>query len=236
MKTQKQLMIASVLALGLFVGGCREAGMTADRETAEVPAGTQLHVRLDQNIGASVTGDQERWFRSGDTFQGTLEQDLVAHGVTIAPAGTPVKGRFTDNVDVAGREGWTGDTGVTREGDGTITTDREGRITTDRDRDTGVVGRDDRAGTTYDRDRDRIGMELTAIVLHGEDYNIDTHAVPLPPGISAAMSEDRGTNGQTQEQRDRAAQQAAQSLAGQQFVFTLEDNTDLPATGHMRTE
>jgi hypothetical protein len=235
MKTQKQLMIASVLALGLFVGGCREAGMTADRDTAEVAAGTQLHVRLDPNIGASVTGDQQRWFRSGDTFQGTLEQDLMAHGVTVAPAGTPVKGRFTDNVDVAGRDRM-GDTGIaTRDRDGAITTDREGAITTDRDRDTGVVGRDDRAGT-YDADHDRIGMELTAIVLHGEDHNIDTHAVPLPPGVSASMSQDRGVTGTNGDQEQRAAQQAAQSLAGQQFVFTLENDTELPATGHMRTE
>jgi hypothetical protein len=53
-----------------------------------VPAGTLLLVRLDSTISSDSAA-------AGQRFSCKLESDLVANGVVVAPAGTPVYGRVT---------------------------------------------------------------------------------------------------------------------------------------------
>jgi hypothetical protein len=53
-----------------------------------VPAGTLLLVRLDSTISSDSAA-------AGQRFSCKLEADLVANGVVVAPAGTPVYGRVT---------------------------------------------------------------------------------------------------------------------------------------------
>jgi hypothetical protein len=63
-----------------------------------LPSGTTLDVRLDQEIGTTVS-------KVGDTFSGTVESGIVAtNGQTVVPAGSKVYGRVTglDNSDHAG--------------------------------------------------------------------------------------------------------------------------------------
>src|SRR5574340_457409 len=51
-----------------------------------VPAGTQLQVRIIENLDSSKT-------RTGEVFHGTLEQAVVANGRTVFPRGADVTGK-----------------------------------------------------------------------------------------------------------------------------------------------
>jgi hypothetical protein len=57
--------------------------------TAEVPAGTTLQVRLEQPLSSKNN-------QSGQTFETTLEDDLVVDGQLVAPAGSRLMGTVVD--------------------------------------------------------------------------------------------------------------------------------------------
>jgi hypothetical protein len=54
-----------------------------------IPAGTQVHVRLDQNLDT-------RRDRAGEGFEATLESPLTAQGRVVAPKGTRFHGRVLE--------------------------------------------------------------------------------------------------------------------------------------------
>jgi len=54
-----------------------------------IPAGTTVSVRLGQSISSDKA-------RSGDTWAGTLRNDIVVEGRVVARRGDPVKGRVVD--------------------------------------------------------------------------------------------------------------------------------------------
>jgi len=56
--------------------------------SAAIPVGTKVTVRLGQAISSETA-------HTGDTWQGTLANDVVVNGQTIARAGDPVKGKVT---------------------------------------------------------------------------------------------------------------------------------------------
>lgn len=64
-------------------------------ETVTLPAGTVLHVRLNQSLSSKEN-------ENGDTFSGTLDEPLVANGFVIAERGARVDGRVIA-ADQAGR-------------------------------------------------------------------------------------------------------------------------------------
>jgi hypothetical protein len=55
---------------------------------AEIPAGTRITVRIGHELNSGTS-------TSGETFEGSLAQDVVVNGKTIARSGAPVKGRVT---------------------------------------------------------------------------------------------------------------------------------------------
>lgn len=235
MKSPKKLMAFSVMALALVLPACSESGMRADQEEAQVPAGTQLYVRVNQNM---PSGDQG--WKSGDEFQGTLARALEVNGRVIAPEGTIVKGELTSNLGVAGAAGRMGEavTGESATGDtaGRDNTDTSGaRSGADTRADRDVTG--DPTMSAGQMDRDRLGMELKKIVLNGEEYDIDTQAVAVPGMAGHAGSTAPGQPGTRSggQEADEESMAKAQ-IAGQEFVFTLEDNVDLPSTTNMTTE
>jgi len=229
MKTPKRLMTYTVMAFALFLAGCGESGMRADQEEAEIPAGTQLYVRVNQNMPA---GDQG--WKSGDEFQGTLARALQVNGQVIAPEGTIVKGELTNNLDMPGiaDENRTGDA---RTGDATGDTAARDTTPGRDDADRSVTG--DPTISAGQMDRDRMGLELNKIVLNGEEYDIDTHAVPIP-GMAGVQgdSDTAAPANRTNRDADDKESMAKMQIAGQEFVFTLEDKVDLPSTTNMKTE
>src|SRR5207253_1093993 len=62
---------------------------------AEIPAGTQLKVRVGQTISSEKA-------RSGDNWDGTLAEDLSIDGNVIAKRGDPVQGKVV-NAKSSGR-------------------------------------------------------------------------------------------------------------------------------------
>jgi hypothetical protein len=60
----------------------------AAAQTAPVPAGTALMVKLDTTLATFSN-------RAGDPFRGTLTQPVVIDGKTVIPAGATVEGRVT---------------------------------------------------------------------------------------------------------------------------------------------
>jgi hypothetical protein len=60
----------------------------AAAQTAPVPAGTALMVKLDTTLATFSN-------RAGDPFRGTLTQPVVMDGKTVIPAGATVEGRVT---------------------------------------------------------------------------------------------------------------------------------------------
>ncbi len=206
MKSPKKLMTFTAMAFALLLPACSESRMRADQEQAEVPAGTQLYVRVNQNAS-----DNQMGWKSGDEFQGTLARPLQVSGRVIATEGTIVKGELTNKLDY--------DTTGTTAGSRTPMGDTRARDNR------GVTG--DPTMSAGRMEHDRLGLELKKIVLNGEEYDIDTHTVPVP-GMMASQNEDK----------DKADKEsiAKAHIAGQEFVFTLADKVDLPATTNMKTE
>ena len=54
-----------------------------------IPAGTNVSIRLGQTISSDKA-------RSGDSFSGTLHQDVVSNGQVIARRGDPVQGKVVE--------------------------------------------------------------------------------------------------------------------------------------------
>jgi hypothetical protein len=55
----------------------------------EIPAGTRLRVRLDQDLGSKIS-------QSGDTFGATLADSVTVNGVTVIPRGARAQGTVID--------------------------------------------------------------------------------------------------------------------------------------------
>ncbi len=68
------------------------ATMVAAQNTAPVPAGTALMVRLDTTLATFSN-------RVGDPFRGSITQPIVIDGKTLIPAGATVEGRVTKVVE-----------------------------------------------------------------------------------------------------------------------------------------
>jgi hypothetical protein len=210
--TIKQTMTIGVMAFGLLFAGCAESGMEANQDSAQIPAGTQLHVRVNQSSSGSP-------YKAGDEFHGTLERALEVNGQTIAPVGTIVRGEYTNDLGSrgtdAGMSGVAGDSG-----DPTIASrdkaDREGDTAsgTEADRRAGETG----TMTGERSDHDQIGVELAKLVINGEEYDIDTEPVPIHgAGSYSSGPEGVGTESGT-----------ASSAMSPTMVFTLSENVELP--------
>jgi hypothetical protein len=57
---------------------------------AEIPSGTRVTVRIGQELSSGKS-------TAGQTFDGTLAQDLVVNGKTVARSGAPVRGKVTSS-------------------------------------------------------------------------------------------------------------------------------------------
>ncbi len=84
MKTRRSLMIAVMLAI---------ASLTAF--TARIPQGTQISVQTTNSLDSGIA-------RTGQSWTGSLAQDLVVNGSTVARAGDSVNG-IVSNAKDSGR-------------------------------------------------------------------------------------------------------------------------------------
>jgi hypothetical protein len=57
--------------------------------TVDLPTGTSLRVRLDQDLGSRIS-------RAGDSFSATIADDVLVNGQTIIPKGARADGTVTD--------------------------------------------------------------------------------------------------------------------------------------------
>jgi hypothetical protein len=111
MKNKKSIatvvVIAAVAVLSYALIGGQNEGVSANEkskesesffsrlvsplttETATVPAGTQIQVRLEQGISTEKNS-------SGDQFRASLDNPLTVDGKTVAPAGSQVVGELSD--------------------------------------------------------------------------------------------------------------------------------------------
>lgn len=62
---------------------------------SNIPAGTQVTIRMGQTVDSEKS-------KSGDSFDGTLNADVVVNGKVVAKRGDPVKGRVS-NAHASGR-------------------------------------------------------------------------------------------------------------------------------------
>ena len=83
MMSPRTLRIGVPAILSVFL-----LAMTVSAATPSIPGGTRVTVRLNQAISSESA-------RTGDTFDGTLANDVVVGGKTLAKAGDPVAGRVT---------------------------------------------------------------------------------------------------------------------------------------------
>ena len=58
-------------------------------EVLELPMGTSIRVRLDQDLGSKISN-------AGDTFQATVSDDVIIHGQTIIAKGARADGSVVD--------------------------------------------------------------------------------------------------------------------------------------------
>ncbi len=71
----------------LLAAGAIGVGKMSRPKSVVVPAGTEIHVRLDQSIASNRS-------TSGDPFQATVAEPIVINGKTVIPKGAPAKGRI----------------------------------------------------------------------------------------------------------------------------------------------
>lgn len=101
MKTRKNfawtltLLAGVVLLTAYFGAGNGAAAAPQDRKRVTVPAGTRLLVRMVDSIDSSKQ-------KTGFRFTATLEANLQAEDIVVAPRGTTVYGQLT-NASSAGR-------------------------------------------------------------------------------------------------------------------------------------
>jgi hypothetical protein len=77
-----------------FLLCCSAAVGAASRSTARetlIPAGTVLHVRLDNSVGSDTS-------RVEDTVRGHLTSAVIVNGRTVVPAGSAVLGSVTQSM------------------------------------------------------------------------------------------------------------------------------------------
>jgi hypothetical protein len=55
----------------------------------DLPVGTHLHVRLDQDLGSRIS-------HTGDSFRATVAEDVVVNGQTVIPRGAHAEGTVID--------------------------------------------------------------------------------------------------------------------------------------------
>jgi len=205
-------MTIGVMAFGLFFAGCQESGMEANQDSAQIPAGTQLYVRMNPSSSGSA-------YKAGDDFHGALERALEVNGQTIAPVGTLVHGEYTNDLGNrdrdAGMSGTAGDSG-----DPTIArrdeADRAGDTASGTDADRRA---DERGSATGDRsDRQQMGVELSKLVINGEEYDIETEPVPVH-GAGSYSTESKGMGSESG---------TTSGTMTSTMVFTLSDNVEIP--------
>ncbi len=80
MKNRQLKLLAIVLMFTLF---CAIGAQAAD-----LPAGTRVVVRLSQAVSSATS-------HTGDSISGSLANDVVVNGNTVAKAGAPVNGKVT---------------------------------------------------------------------------------------------------------------------------------------------
>lgn len=73
--------ISAILSVGLALSLVATAATT-------IPAGTKVTVRIGHALGSATS-------HTGDSFDGTVANDVVIGNTTIAKAGDPVKGKVT---------------------------------------------------------------------------------------------------------------------------------------------
>jgi hypothetical protein len=57
--------------------------------SVNVPAGTELAIRIDQRISVRTS-------REGDRFNGNVVEPVLSNGTVVIPSGTPVSGRVVE--------------------------------------------------------------------------------------------------------------------------------------------
>jgi len=81
--------IVAAIALGtLALGSYAVVNRVLSREEIELPAGTRIHVRLEQGISTAKNSP-------GDAFTASLNAPLVVNDKLVAPAGSQVTGQLT---------------------------------------------------------------------------------------------------------------------------------------------
>src|SRR5215813_4288379 len=78
MKTIRRFLVPAAMLLG----------STLLAAALEIPAGTAVHVRINQSLNSGTT-------RTGQSWSGTLTSDISSNGKVVAKAGDPVKGKVT---------------------------------------------------------------------------------------------------------------------------------------------
>lgn len=89
MKTSFEWIARLTLGALLLTGIVAQAGQK--KQTASLPAGTQIQVRLADQLDTGETP-------AGQTFSGTVAEPVVANGKTMLAKGAKVQGRVTDVV------------------------------------------------------------------------------------------------------------------------------------------
>ena len=89
MKTSFAWIARFTLVALLVTGIVAQAGQK--RQSASLPAGTQIQVRLADQLDTGETP-------AGQTFSGTIAEPVVANGKTVLARGATVQGRVTDVV------------------------------------------------------------------------------------------------------------------------------------------
>jgi hypothetical protein len=103
MRSRHSFLLSSLLifALVAFAAGCSQSAEGNEEsstwsffrtQSAVVPAGTPLKVRLTTGLSSAKNS-------GGDTFEGTLENDVVVGDTVVFSKGTDVEGKVTHAVE-----------------------------------------------------------------------------------------------------------------------------------------
>ena len=79
-------LVAPLVLGGLLVAA---AVKIAGHESVTIPAGTAIHVRLDQSLSSAQN-------RDADTFSATVSEPIVLDNKTVIPEGARAEGRVVD--------------------------------------------------------------------------------------------------------------------------------------------
>jgi hypothetical protein len=93
------LLLAALVLVGFQAAGAAgsQASATGSNNTATLPVGTRLMVKMVDSVDSETSQPDQR-------FRGTLEANLMAGDVVVAPKGTTVFGRLL-TAQSAGRSG-----------------------------------------------------------------------------------------------------------------------------------